>query len=882
MVSEWVSREIIHFKQIRAMELRDTGTSVRRVFGILADGVPFSGDPRTECFPAALTKSVDVDGELTEPTLEPFAPDVRRDGREGAALRLIAGLLDLDFEDLLAREEARRRAERRRSLFLFTTGIVLTILAMVGMISAAILGWRNTAARSDLLAAVANQSVSEKRPDQALLFALAASPAAGGDVIPFRPAAHRALTTATLQTENLLAAFRPHDLDVLSAASNAAGTAVLTAAIDGGVRVTDCRTGHQTWSRDVRSPIRWVAWSSDGAHIAATTMNGITFLWHTDRVSPETYALRAGSPVALQFSQSGARLLVASSDGVSILRTRDWVVEKTFAAVSVSHAAISPNEDVVAIAHHNGSVDLIERTSGRLLWNIVPHEGSIHHISFSSDGTRLLTASYDRSASLIRISTGAVISKLRASGVVLAAAFSPDGSRVATTSSDGVVEVYDGRTGSEILFFPTNSGWTAALALSFDGNLVAVGSRDAVVHIIDVKQGIRSTQLTGHQSEITYVSFSSDASTLASVSVDGSLRTWRTTPRSLICARSFEPAEIRQIAAPLGNGGIAVLLDNGVVQLVRASDCGTAAHQPFFGSRIVELLAAASGSTLVGRSEQGRVEFWDVEHAHTLGYIDSIARDTPIVIAKEGTLLGAIERGSVRLWSLQREIQPILVPGIEHPKTASVGIGSQWLVIATEGRSLVAVDRRGKKSTVRATLPARPNGAMRFSPDGASITVPLDDGSAAFWEIGSTPRRFKATGRRIIDAIPRSDQQVIHVITDPPGVEQLSMATFEPVSNYPLPLRTGICTLATRERWMTSTTAANRQLVVNRMLPGGLDLVRYSCSVLPLGRKSLAPEDESRAQGVLSADDRVPCSRRRMLPALRALTRFLDHSYYAY
>jgi len=90
--SRWVNQEIELF-------VAEHGT--RRVFAVIIDGEPNSGDER-ECFPPALRGAVDG--------LEPIAGDLRRhaDGRRDGSLKVIAGLLGVGF-DVVKRRDAQRR-----------------------------------------------------------------------------------------------------------------------------------------------------------------------------------------------------------------------------------------------------------------------------------------------------------------------------------------------------------------------------------------------------------------------------------------------------------------------------------------------------------------------------------------------------------------------------------------------------------------------------------------------------------------------------------------------------------------------------------------------------------------------------------------------------
>ena len=57
-------------------------------------------------------------------------------------------------------------------------------------------------------------------------------------------------------------------------------------------------------------------------------------------------------------------------------------------------------------------------------------------------------------------------------GVVNACAYSPDGARVVSASSDGTLKLWDAETGQEICTFDGHSSWVYACAFSPDGRRV--------------------------------------------------------------------------------------------------------------------------------------------------------------------------------------------------------------------------------------------------------------------------------------------------------------------------------------------------------------------------------------------------------------------------
>jgi tetratricopeptide (TPR) repeat protein len=123
--SRWVNEEILTFKRL--------GKS-HRIFSLVVDGEPgasASADPQLadlECFPKALIYRLGEDGNLTEERGEPIAADVRprKDRKQDALLKLLAGMLGIGLDEL-KRREARRRQRRMVALVTASvTGMLIT------------------------------------------------------------------------------------------------------------------------------------------------------------------------------------------------------------------------------------------------------------------------------------------------------------------------------------------------------------------------------------------------------------------------------------------------------------------------------------------------------------------------------------------------------------------------------------------------------------------------------------------------------------------------------------------------------------------------------------------------------------------------------------
>ena len=127
--SRWTNEEILTFKRLGRSD---------RIFCLIVDGEPgASENPATadlECFPPALIHELGADGQLTDRRSEPIAADARKgkDNRQNAKLKLIAGMLGVDFDALKQRDHQRHQ---RRMIAVTTAAI--TGMAITSVLAAA-------------------------------------------------------------------------------------------------------------------------------------------------------------------------------------------------------------------------------------------------------------------------------------------------------------------------------------------------------------------------------------------------------------------------------------------------------------------------------------------------------------------------------------------------------------------------------------------------------------------------------------------------------------------------------------------------------------------------------------------------------------------------
>lgn len=161
------------------------------------------------------------------------------------------------------------------------------------------------------------------------------------------------------------------------------------------------------------------------------------------------------------------------------------------------------------------------------------HTAGVAGVAFSPDGTRVVSGSSDRTVRMWDARTGKEIWQQNvATYPVTAVAYSPLGDVVATGQSNDSIRFWNAATGEPIRALKSPTSTVNALAFSPDGRyLVSVSGWDfnksrPSAALWEVATGSPVRQFDGHRLQVNAVAFSPDGQTIATGSDDKTARLW--------------------------------------------------------------------------------------------------------------------------------------------------------------------------------------------------------------------------------------------------------------------------------------------------------------------------------------------------------------------
>ena len=241
------------------------------------------------------------------------------------------------------------------------------------------------------------------------------------------------------------------------------GSAVAAASEDGVLKVWDNSSGHLTGVIEPKNgPVDGVAFSADGARLYTSGTDGTIRVWNAATAAPiASIRGHSGFIQCLSLSRDG-RLLATGGLHDKTVKVWDAGTGQLVSSFQnddrIQDVAFSPDGGLVAAAAWNGTIKVIDTSTGLELRAIRGLKGRVWAVAFSLDGLRIASGSADEPGVVLwDRGSGERIFQLKTSTGVSDVVFSLDGRRLAATGSDGVIQLWDASPAPEASPKPAGS-----------------------------------------------------------------------------------------------------------------------------------------------------------------------------------------------------------------------------------------------------------------------------------------------------------------------------------------------------------------------------------------------------------------------------------------
>jgi WD40 repeat protein len=779
--SRWVNEEILAFKRMGRAD---------RILALIVEGTPNADDEPTiddlekpgfaakfgtavpfprECLPYALKYELGPDAKFTNKRTEPIAADAREegDGKEGAKLKLIAGLLGVGYDALRQREhEAQRQRYRKLALGGSTIVAVLSILLALSVVFALTSeATRNTAliAQSKFLARDSLTATNAGDPELGILLALEALPPKLN--VPSRPViteAVAALSQAYAGRQELLELSQPADPSSIRFSPD--GRRVLGTAGEMAF-IADARSGRTLVKfKGHQSEVTQARFSPDGRRVVTTANDGSALVWDAATgnmvlvlLKPRIWAnVRTMGHEALQQLHALDKVRIPTTADVSRLDERSKLVLMALIFHNTGHtfwsAEYSPDGKQIHAYSTDESVGIWDAASGDLVQDI--DSGSQLNViaqHLSADGKYVLTTSWDKAVHIKDAKTSNPVKTFNGHAGV----FSRDGLRVISASEDNTASIWDATGLKPPIVLKGHTGEVQDAAFSPDGTLVATASYDHTVRLWDAQKGTTVMVLRGHRNWVCGLDFSPDGRRLVTVSSDGTARIWDITSRSrtsMFVGHTNNPnyaaysPDQKRVVSTAADGTVRVWDGATGAQLLKietGKDVYTSVNW------------SPDGRKIVGGTTDGVGRVWDGVTGQVLLVMHTDGHEIKRAFFIPGgkLIVTGSEDGSIRVWGAERG---------DLRTTMSVGADLDDLAISSSGEKVVAGLGNGKVSLWNLATGSRiselqiskePIHSVAFSPDGNRIIAAPYDFDVVIWDLVSGKQVVKIARGRTTDRV---------------------------------------------------------------------------------------------------------------------------------
>jgi len=547
--------------------------------------------------------------------------------------------------------------------------------------------------------------------------------------------------------------------------------------------------------------------SPDGQRIVTASLDSTAWVWNV--AGGEPLAKLTGHTDGVvhgTFSPDGQRIVTASLDHTA--RVWDAANGQLLAQLghtgSVWHAAFSTDGRQIVTASDDNTARVWNASGGELLAQLEGHEDGVLHAGFSTDGRRIVTASRDDTARVWNASSGQLLANLKfvkldfdmdtdkvkfpepdagtPTNIVVHAAFSPDGQRIVTGSTDCTARVWNLGNGQLLATLKGPRKKVECMAFSPDLQRIVIARMDHTVNVWNVANGQQLAEIKGHTAVVLHVAFSADGQRIVTAGEDKTARVWNAANGELVAEiKGHRAAVVHAAFSPDGQRVVTASKDH----TARLWDAANGQLITKLGGHAGELAHAAfssDGQRVVTAGEDKTARVWNAANGELVAEIKG---HTAVVVHAEFSpggqrVVTASRDQTARVWDAANGQPLARLEGHKFEvRQAAFSPNGQRIVTVSDDTTARVWNATG--GSLLGELEGHTGSVVQgaFSPDGQSIVTASLDRTARVWnaadgkllakleghEVEVRQAAFSPDGQRVVTANVVGTVRVYRVVT---------------------------------------------------------------------------------------------------------------------
>jgi WD40 repeat protein/serine/threonine protein kinase len=433
----------------------------------------------------------------------------------------------------------------------------------------------------------------------------------------------------------------------------------------------------------------------------------------------------------------------ASDNGLAVLSGH---------ADRVLAARYAPDGTRIVTASADKTARVWDALTGAQLMVMAGHTDRVFDASYSPNGARIITGSNDRTARVWDARNGAPLLTLSGhTARVNSARYAPDGRRLLTASWDKTARIWDATTGARLLTLVGHTDVLYTAEYAGDGQHIVTASQDKTARVWDARTGAQVAVLRGHGDYVACAAYSPDGTRIVTASADKTARVWD--------AHSGAP-----LAVLSGHGDVvysAVFSPDGRRILTASWDKtariwdGSSGRQLAMLSGHAATLASAAyspdGLHIVTASQDRTARTWD---ARIGGQLSVLSGHRDVVNSAEYSadgerIVSSSSDGTARTWDASTGRQLLVLSGHSGAVDfATFSRSDRRILTASQDETARIWDADSGSALIMLSGHIDRVYAGAFSPDDTRVVTASRDKTARIWDADSGTSLAVLSGHR--------------------------------------------------------------------------------------------------------------------------------------